>query len=86
MEAPNKIYLQTCGDCPGFECENCKFQDLAEVTWSEDKIFEKDIEYIRKDALLEWLKDGLAHLENGGLASEIGAMTLQEVIDKLNSM
>lgn len=36
---PEKIYLQV-GDDPG---DN--FSDLAEVTWSQDKIFDTDIEY-----------------------------------------
>ena len=50
MEAPDKIYLQICGDCNDNDCENCKFEDLADnVTWCKDKIFKKDIEYIRED-------------------------------------
>lgn len=50
MEAPDKIYLQICGDCNDNDCENCKFEDLEDnVTWCKDKIFKKDIEYIRAD-------------------------------------
>ena len=53
-EAPEKIYLQVCGDCNVNGCENCKFEDLEDnVTWSKDKIFDKDIEYIRTDAFIE---------------------------------
>ena len=64
-EAPIKIYLQVCGDCPQTDCEGCKFEDLEDnVTWCKDKIFDKDIEYTRTDAFIEkaceWLK------ENGG--------------------
>ena len=73
MNAPDKICAIEAED--GIKW----FMGEAPSSWEA-------ITYIRKDALLEWLKDGLAHLENGGLASEIGAMTLQEVIDKLNSM
>ena len=56
MSAPNKIYLQACGSCDLDKetCENCEFAKLlegGEVTWSEDKIFERDVEYIRKDYL-----------------------------------
>ena len=55
MKAPDKIYLQACGDCPGVDsCQSCKFDDLEEVTWAKEKVWEKDIEYIRKDALLKW--------------------------------
>lgn len=60
--APEKIYLQVCGDCNDNDCKNCKFEDLEDnVTWCKDKIFEKDIEYIRTDAFIEkayeWLKE-----------------------------
>ena len=51
MKAPDKIFLQVCGDCQDNECDNCKFEDL-EVTWCMDKIFDKDIEYVRKDAFI----------------------------------
>jgi len=54
MEAPEKIYLQVCGDCNANDCENCKFEDLEDnVTWWKDKIFDNDIEYIRKDAFIK---------------------------------
>ena len=54
MDAPEKIYLQVCGDCPQSECDNCKFEDLEDsITWCKDKIFKKDIEYIRTDAFIE---------------------------------
>ena len=61
-EAPEKIYLQVCGDCPQTDCENCKFEDLEDnVTWCKDRIFPEDIEYIRKDAFIEkacsWLSN-----------------------------
>ena len=54
MEAPEKIYLQACGDCQDNECDNCKFEDLEySGTWSTDRIFEKDIEYSQTDAFIE---------------------------------
>ena len=56
MKAPEKIYLQVCGDCPAVDCHNCKFkfEDLEDnVTWCKDKIFKKDIEYTRTDAFIE---------------------------------
>lgn len=54
MEAPEKIYLQVCGDCNANDCENCKFEDLEDnVTWCKDKIFDNDIEYTRSDAFVE---------------------------------
>ena len=91
MKAPDKIYLQTCGDCPGFECESCQFQDLAEVTWCEDRIYEKDVEYIRKDALLEWAKEKkerLGKMFDSMPATAIGAKldACKEFIDKIESL
>ena len=54
MKAPEKIYLQVCGDCYDNDCENCKFEDLEDnVTWCRDKIFDKDIEYVQADAFIE---------------------------------
>ncbi len=58
--APDKIFLQVCGSCniDDVTCENCEFAKLlegGEVTWSEDRIYEKDVEYIRKDFLMERL-------------------------------
>ena len=61
-EAPEKIYLQICGNCNDNDCEHCKFEDLEDdVTWSKDKIFDKDVEYTRTDAIIEkaekWLNE-----------------------------
>ena len=60
MKAPDKIYLQVCGDCPQTDCVTCKFEDLEGVTWNKDRIFPKDVEYIRTDAFIEkacsWLR------------------------------
>ena len=54
MNAPKKIYLQVCVDCEIHDCDNCFFEDLEDnVTWSKDRIFSRDIEYIRKDAFIE---------------------------------
>ena len=52
-EAPDKIYLQVCGDCPQTDCVTCKFEDLEGVTWDKDRIFPKDVEYTRTDAFIE---------------------------------
>ena len=52
--APEKIYLQVCGDCNDNDCENCKFDDFEDnITWCKDRIFPKDIEYTRTDAFIE---------------------------------
>jgi len=54
MKAPDKIYLQVCGDCNDNECEHCKFEELEDnITWCKDRIFEKDVEYTRTDAFIK---------------------------------
>lgn len=62
MEAPEKIYLQACGDCNDDDCKNCKFEDLEDnATWCMDKIFDKDIEYTRTEVFIDkaekWLDE-----------------------------
>lgn len=46
MIAPDKIYLD-----PGFS------GDFDFATWDTEKKLESDVEYIRKDALMEWAKE-----------------------------
>lgn len=45
---PEKIWLNLGEEVP----EDADFRDLSEVTWSENKIFDKDVEYVRKS---EWI-------------------------------
>jgi len=100
MKAPNKIYLQICGDCPGVDsCGDCKFEDLEDnVTWCLDRIFEKDVEYVCKDALLKWLDKELDRLyellpdASNDNPSQIELrhlgqyMQTEKLIDKLNEI
>lgn len=46
MIAPDEIYLD-----PGFS------GDFDFATWDTEKKLESDVEYIRKDALMEWAKE-----------------------------
>ena len=64
MKAPDKIYLQVCGDCELNNCDNCFFKELEDnITWSKDRIFLRDIEYICTDAFVEkawdWIEDNI---------------------------
>lgn len=45
---PDRIYLNLGDECP----YNADFRNLSEVTWSEDKVSDNDIEYVRKS---EWI-------------------------------
>ena len=59
MKAPDKIYLQVCGSCDIYaDCKTCTWGEIRDnVTWSEDKIFDRDTEYIRKETVLDILKN-----------------------------
>ena len=81
MKAPERIYLQVCGDCQDNECDNCKFEDLEDnVTWCKDKIFKKDIEYIRADAFIEKAADYIKKDMLDNLAFQ-GRLNRIEIID-----
>lgn len=92
VKAPDKIYLQYCGDCPQTDCDGCKFEDLEDnVTWCKDRIFDRDVEYIRKDAIMALLDAekektsiGLNEWENGVEHGRMEVITsLTEKIKKL---
>ena len=68
MEAPKKIYLQVCGDCPQTDCKSCKFEDLEDnITWCKDRIFPKDIQYIRTDVVIEKIEEFIYSALNSGI-------------------
>lgn len=77
MKAPNKIYID--------------FIDDAICMSSMSDTPNGGIEYIRKDALLEWLEQELAQrqqwLDRYGDSADLHAtVELKKVLDKLNSM
>lgn len=45
---PKRIYLNIGDGVP----DDANFHDLSEVTWSEERMFDNDIEYVRKS---EWI-------------------------------
>ena len=75
MEAPDKIYIQAS----------------AHDGWFEgNKPNDNFVEYIRKDALLEWAEETKAEIENQNVIKDDirkGAVwELEEIINKLNKM
>lgn len=56
-DAPKRIWL-VIGDLD----EDCKFDDVGEVSWSSEQIGNQDIEYVRADTVAD-LKDQIADLE-----------------------
>ena len=74
MNAPKTIFLQVCGDCPKADCENCKFEDITDaVTWCAERIFDSDVKYIRKDAVVA-LIEGMCDNDR------------EELLDKINKL
>lgn len=83
MKAPDKIYLN---------------RRHPEPYWFNDKQLDSDVEYIRKDALMEWLQkeyetaswydEKMRHVTGcvGETSSSGKAQAYKSVIDKLNSM
>ena len=65
---PNKIYIQPNAHDGWFEGE--KPSDICE-------------EYIRKDALIEWIREVRAIPHDNGIARDLA---FQEIVNKLNSM
>ncbi|MBR4758481.1 MAG: hypothetical protein IK084_06730 [Bacteroidaceae bacterium] len=69
---PDKIY---CGN-----------NGHGNLSYSTEKVYPSMEEYIRKDALLEWANEALAHLSDGSLTGFYESLVYQDIIDKLNSM
>lgn len=56
---PKKIYLNL-GDLSEEEYNELDFHDLSEVTWSDDDVQSRNVEYVCKDVFIEkaanWLR------------------------------
>ena len=78
MEAPNKIYLNFPKIQPG----------LDNATWDTKQYGDCiNVEYLRKDALLEWVNNVRSSRRNTGDDYFIPAIAvLNDLIDKLNSI
>lgn len=72
MKAPDKIYMS----------------NLIYDSWQytiPDPDDETEVEYIRKDALIEWLENKIAENE-GGFVAGLTNLAYQDVLNKLNSI
>ena len=78
MKAPDKIYIPI------------RFKDigrLAPTWWQEPIEGYTNIEYIRKDALLEWLEERISDGDDEGLmTNQIANLAYKDVINKINSL
>lgn len=77
MKAPDKIYLQDY-DTPEYGLS------VGWTTEQEENDAVHNIEYIQKDALLEWIKANLQDRDNWNEKSAADAFC--ETIDKINEM
>lgn len=66
--APDKIYLNKIH---------------PEPYWFKDKQLDSDVEYISKDALMEWIQEARAIPHENAIVRDLA---FQEVVNKLNSM
>ena len=77
MKAPDKIYIPLY---PNYSLDGFHLAD--EWMYEPHKEVE-NVEYIRKDALLEWLQEVRAIPHENAIARDLA---FQEVINKLNSI
>ena len=71
---PDKIYLNL-GDLTEEEYNELDFHDLSEVTWSEDDVQGRNVEYVLKDAfvekveksMIEWAGTYISKTTGGGV-------------------
>ena len=56
MTTPKAIYLQVCGECHDNDCEECNFDDLADITWCKDRINDNDVAYISEEIVKQYAK------------------------------
>ena len=78
MEAPDKIYI-------------CDFGSELSQDWHTEHCYEKDIEYIRKDALLKYLRNEFDIVDFHLKAQDDPVWwgqrnAFQQVIDKIESL
>lgn len=80
MYTPNKIYIAVYPNDDGL--------DTHLGDWYSEPEFhaEDNLEYIHKDALIEWLKECFRLQDGGSWYSKGAADAFSKVIDKLNSM
>ena len=83
MNTPKVIYLQICGTCQDNDCDKCNFDNLSEVTWSEDKINDNNVAYFSEEHIREVVFAHLLELREFAQSSygiNIAAGTITEDI------
>lgn len=85
---PDKIYLNL-GELSEEEFNETDFQNLSEVTWSEDDVQGRNVEYTRTDAFIEKAINFLNYKLGNVVATRVAGTTRphrvakQELIEDL---
>ena len=78
---PNKIFLNT-----GTEEKDLDFNTLAQVTWSKDRVFDSDLEFISSVFILRRIEELEIRLINTNPKRKETVLRRQEVIDELKNL
>ena len=78
---PDKIYLNL-GEFSKEEFDETDFQDLSEVTWSEDDLQGMNEEYVRKDAFIEKVARFLEYKLNDRVEIRVAGTLIPSLTDK----
>ena len=78
---PNKIFLNT-----GTEEKDLDFNILSEVTWSKDRVFDSDLEFISSVFVLRRIEELEIRLINTNPKRKETVLRRQEVIDELKNL
>ena len=79
--APNKIFLNI-----GTDEEDLDFNTLSEVTWSKDRVFDSDLEFISSVFILRRIEELEIRLINTNPKRKETVLRRQEVIDELKNL
>lgn len=75
MKAPDKIYIQTNkGEAFSSKWTTIPFRDF------------ENTEYIRKDALMEWLESKIKDLPKRGFVNCVATLSYKDVVEHINKM
>ena len=80
-DTPNKIFLNI-----GTDEEDSDFNTLSEVTWSKDRVFDSDLEFISSVFILRRIEELEIRLINTNPKRKETVLRRQEVIDELKNL
>lgn len=76
---PDKVYVTSM--------KTSEKQDaFVGLAYGLDKLLIDKTEYIRKEALLEWLESRIKDLSNGGFVNGLTTLAYKDVVEHINEM